>query len=138
MSILGVLVGTDLLTAGWANLVATAAGTGPSFELNRRWVWGRGGHRSILAEIGPFAALSLLGLALSSLAASSAAGWAAANLGDQSRALAAQVASLATFGALWVAQYAMCDRVLFRPSGRPSVQAAPEALPIREEVGQAA
>ena len=38
---LTLLVGTDAVTAGWANVIATGVGTVPSFELNRRWVWGR-------------------------------------------------------------------------------------------------
>jgi putative flippase GtrA len=39
LTILGVLVARGTTTAGWANVIATAAGTVPSFELNRRWVW---------------------------------------------------------------------------------------------------
>ncbi|HEY0398177.1 MAG TPA: bifunctional glycosyltransferase family 2/GtrA family protein, partial [Acidimicrobiia bacterium] len=38
LTVLGVLVATGTLSAGWANVVATAVGTIPSFELNRRWV----------------------------------------------------------------------------------------------------
>ena len=47
MLVLGLLVTTRTVTAGWANLIATAVGTVPSFELNRRWVWGKHGNRSI-------------------------------------------------------------------------------------------
>ena len=39
LTILGLLVATRSATAGWANVIATAAGTVPSFELNRRWVF---------------------------------------------------------------------------------------------------
>ena len=39
LGLLGALVATGTLSPGWANLLATAAGTVPSFELNRRWVW---------------------------------------------------------------------------------------------------
>lgn len=115
LSLLGVLVATRTMTAGWANVVATAAGTVPSFELNRRWVWGRTGRRSMAAEVVPFWALSFTGLALSTLAVSAATGWAAhSGLGDSGRALAAQAANVATFGSLWVVQYVLLDRVLFR------------------------
>ncbi len=118
--VLGVLVGTGALTAGWANVIATSVGTIPSFELNRRWVWGRRGHRSVLAEVGPFCALSFAGLTLSTLAVHTAAGWASsAGLGAAARALAADAANVATFGTLWVIQYVLLDRFLFNSNRRP-------------------
>jgi putative flippase GtrA len=140
-TILGALVLTGATTAGWANVVATAAGTVPSFELNRRWVWGRTGSRSLLAEVGPFTVLSFTGLAISTVAVSAAAGWASsAGLGATARAAAAEAANVAAFGSLWVAQYLILDRVLFAttghsapPAGRgqrlPPVRASAPATP---------
>lgn len=114
--ILGVLVATGAVTAGWANVIATGVGTVPSFELNRRWVWSKTGQRSVLAEISPFCALSFAGLGLSTLAVSVAAGWAASSgLGPTARTLAAEAANIGTFGSLWLVQYVMLDRLLFRP-----------------------
>ena len=115
LTILGLLVATNATAAGWANVIATAAGTIPSFELNRRWVWRKRGHRSPLAEVAPFCALPFAGLGLSTLAVSAAAAWAStAGLGTTARTLAAEAANLTVFGTLWVAQYVMLDRVLFR------------------------
>ena len=120
LTILGALVATSLVTAGWANVIATAVGTVPSFELNRRWVWRRRGRRSVAAEVVPFCALSFVGLALSTLAVSVAAGWAASSgLGTAARTLVAQGANVATFATLWVAQYVILDRVLFARSSSP-------------------
>jgi putative flippase GtrA len=114
LSILGGLVATRAMSAGWANVVATGVGTVPSFELNRRWVWGKRGRRSLLAEIGPFCVLSFTGLGLSTLAVSAAAGWAsAAHLSDTARTFAAEAANVGTFGSLWIAQYVILDRLLF-------------------------
>jgi putative flippase GtrA len=121
LTILGVLIATSAVTAGWANVVATAVGTVPSFELNRRWVWRKTGHRSVVAEVGPFCALSFTGLALSTLAVSAAAGWAAsAGVGTAARAVVADAANVGTFGVLWVVQFVLLDRVLFahRPPAR--------------------
>ena len=42
------------VTPGWANVIATGAGTIPSFELNRRWVWAKRGTRSLSTEVIPF------------------------------------------------------------------------------------
>jgi len=116
--VLAVLVATGATSAGWANVIATAIGTIPSFELNRRWVWKKDGPRSWLGEIGPFCVLSFTELGLSTVAVSMAAGWAAgAGLGSTGRTLAALVANVATFGSLWVIQYLLLDRILFRSSG---------------------
>ena len=127
LTILGALVATSAVTAGWANVIATAVGTFPSFELNRRWVWGRTGRRSAVAEVVPFCALSFLGLGLSTLAVSVAAGWAAsAGLGTAARTLVAQGANVGTFGTLWVVQYLLLDRVLFARRAVAPVTALPD------------
>jgi putative flippase GtrA len=133
LTILGVLVARGTTTAGWANVIATAAGTVPSFELNRRWVWGKSGRRSIRAEIGPFCILSFSGLALSTLAVSAASRWAAAaGLSVGGRTLVAEVANVATFGTLWLAQYLLLDRVLFRARSAPRADPEePESITLR-------
>jgi putative flippase GtrA len=126
LTILGALVATGTTTAGWANLIATGVGTVPSFELNRRWVWGKRGSRSIATEIGPFCALSFAGLALSTIAVSGASRWATGDgLGVGARTLVAELANVATFATLWVAQFVILDRVLFRSRSReaPSLMA---------------
>jgi putative flippase GtrA len=114
LSVLGLLIITRTLSPGWANVAATAVGTVPSFELNRRWVWRRTGQRSLLAEVGPFCALSFAGLALSTLTVVLVGRWAAdAGLSTGLRALLAQAANVAAFGSLWVAQFLILDRTVF-------------------------
>jgi putative flippase GtrA len=128
LTVLGVLVVTGAVTAGWANVIATAVGTVPSFELNRRWVWGKHGPRSLWTEVGPFAALSFGGLALSTFAVSAAAGWATrSGFGTGARTLVAEGANVATFGTLWVLQYLLLDRMLF-----PSPERATLSFPSFE------
>jgi putative flippase GtrA len=113
--VLATLVSTDALPPGRANVVATLAGVVPSFELNRRWVWGRRGRRSLLAEVVPFSAMALTGLVLSTLAVAGAATVADRHAVDHAaRTAIVLAANLATFGSLWVAQYVLLDRVLFR------------------------
>lgn len=116
LTVLGLLVLTRAAPAGWANLIATAVGTVPSFELNRRWVWNKRGHRSVGAEVAPFCALSFAGLALSTLAVHVVAVWADVNgLSNGLRTLLVEGANVAAFGSLWVAQFVILDRLLFRP-----------------------
>ena len=115
LTILGVLVATQAVTAGWANVIATAVATVPSFELNRRWVWAKQGPRSLHKEAVPYFALTFVGLGLSTLAVSTAAGVASAHhVGTAGRTVVAMFANLTGFGTVWIAQYVILDRVLFR------------------------
>ncbi len=116
-AILAALVATRATSAVWANIIATMVGTVPSFELNRRWVWGRTGRRSMASEVVPFAVISASGLALSTLAVAIASRWTeAANLGTTARTLTIELASLTAFGLVWIAQFILLDKVLFSAS----------------------
>jgi putative flippase GtrA len=126
---LGILVGLAGLPATWSNVIATGAGTVPSFELNRRWVWNHQGPRSLLGQIVPFCCLSFAGLVLSTVAvgvvAGRTSGW-----GHWSHTVAVMAANLAAYGTLWAVQFHLLNRVLFRtpqPESAPPV--TPETLP---------
>ena len=115
LTILGILIATQAVTAGWANVIATAVATVPSFELNRRWVWAKQGPRSLHKEAAPYFALTFAGLGLSTLAVSTATGMASAHhLGTAGRTVVAMLANLSGFGTVWIVQYVILDRVLFR------------------------
>jgi putative flippase GtrA len=135
MTVLGVLVSATALPAGLANVIATAVGTVPSFELNRRWVWRRTGTRSLRGEVGPFWVLSFAGLALSTLTVSLAAAWAAhAGVAGTPRTVVIEAAGVAAFGALWIAQFVILDRVLFRSTDAPSAGAESDSVPLTDKV----
>jgi putative flippase GtrA len=131
LTVLGLLVGLANVPAGWSNVAATAIGTVPSFELNRRWVWLKRGTRSIWGEVVPFATLALAGLVLSTVTVHLASTWAEqSGWGRLARTSAVEAASVATFGSLWVLQYVLCDRVLFRsrePKHGRTVASSPAA-----------
>ncbi len=113
--VLGALVSTRAMAPGWANVVATAVGTVPSFELNRRWVWRLHGRSSIGGQVVPFCVLSFTGLALSTLTVSVMASFVDRHGVDgAARTLLVQGANLAAFGSLWVIQFFVLDRWLFR------------------------
>jgi putative flippase GtrA len=130
LTVLGVLVSSTAMPAGIANVIATAVGAVPSFELNRRWVWQRSGPRSVRNEVVPFWLLSLAGLALSTFAVTlTAASASTAGLDGAARTAAIEAANLAAWGSLWVAQFLILDRFLFRPSlTPPSRTAAPASV----------
>ena len=120
LAVLGGLVATATMSPAWANVVATVVGTVPSFELNRRWVWDRHGSRSIWREVAPFTALSMLSLALSTLAVAATAGWVdGLHAGLTVRTAVAEAAHVGTFGLLWAVQYVLLDRILFRSASPP-------------------
>ena len=118
LTVLGVLVGLFGVDAVVANVFATAVGTVPSFELNRRWVWFDQSQRSVLRQVTPFCTLSFAGLVLSTLTVRAVS----ARTVDLSRGwhtLAVEAANVAAYGALWVVQFVLLDRVLFRQ--RPDI-----------------
>jgi putative flippase GtrA len=132
LTILGVLVGLFGVDAVVANVLATVVGTVPSFELNRRWVWFDQSQRSVLRQVAPFCTLSLAGLVISSLTVRVVS----ARTIDLSRGwhtLAVEAANISAYGALWVVQFFLLDRVLFRhrrvPHGEVVVVALPAASP---------
>src|SRR5687768_15644647 len=67
--ILAMMFGVFHWTARSANIMATAVGTVPSYELNRKWAWGKKGRGHFLKEVLPFWTLAFIGLAFSTWAA---------------------------------------------------------------------
>lgn len=123
ITVLGVLVGVIRFDAGWSNVIATAVATVPSFELNRRWVWQKTGEASLGREMLPFWVWAFLELALSSLAVhlmgehATAAGWS-----RSLRTVVLEMTSIGTTGGLWLVQFLLFDRWLFKrgPGMRPA------------------
>ncbi len=125
LTILGVLIATRAVTPGWATIIATAVATVPSFELNRRWVWAKQGPRSIHKEAVPYFELTFLGLGLSTLTVSTATGYVSAHhASNATRTIVALAAYLFGFGTVWIVQYVVLDRVLFRHRPHPVARLA--------------
>jgi putative flippase GtrA len=143
LTILGVLVGVFGFSALWSNVIATAVGTIPSFELNRRWVWSQSSPRSLLRQALPYCLLSFSGLILSSIAVHVAAN-ATTNSTRLVHTAAVEFANFGAYGALWLFQFVLCDRILFAakrdttdPAGttspRPGSWATVESHPAHSE-----
>jgi putative flippase GtrA len=114
---LGFFIGVLGYPAILSNILATAIATIPSFELNRRWVWAQSGERSILRQAVPYALLSFVGLIVSTFAVHLAAD-ATVHSSRLVHTLAAELANIGSYGSLWLIQFALCDRVLFRSAPR--------------------
>src|SRR5271170_1433247 len=128
LTILGVLVGIFGVNAVVANVLATAVGTVPSFELNRRWVWFDHSQRSVLRQVAPFCSLSFAGLVISTLTVRLASAR-TSDLGRAWHTLAVEAANVAAYGGLWVVQFFLLDRLLFRPRRPPGAGVAAAVLP---------
>ncbi len=131
LTILGILVGVCGWSSVWANVLATAIGTVPSFELNRRWVWSQRGQRPRLAQVVPFCALSLGGLVVSTFAVH-VAGDATASSGRIVHTAAVEVANFGAYGALWLIQFFLCDKVLFKKSAPVALDECVETDPASQ------
>jgi putative flippase GtrA len=112
LSILGVLVGIVGLPAITANVIATVLGAVLSFELNRKWVW-KQKQRFILRQALPYFIIPLSGLVVSTFAVRLASN-ATHSSSRLFHTVAVEMASLASYGVLWIVQFVLCDRVLFR------------------------
>jgi len=95
-----------------ANVLANVVATPPSYYLNRKWVWGKGGKSHLWREVVPFWVLSFLGLALSSLAVWGAGSFARDhNLSHAATSLLVNMANLVSFGLLWIVKFVIYQRL---------------------------
>jgi putative flippase GtrA len=118
ITVLGLLVGVLDMQAIWANVIATTIATIPSFELNRRWVWAHNGRRSILRQALPYFLLSFTGLILSTFAVHLASD-ATTHSTRLLHTAAVEMGNLGSYGLLWILQFVLCDRILFRSRVKP-------------------
>ena len=103
------------IVAWGANILATSVATVPSYRLNRRWTWGKHGASHPWREVLPFWMLAFSGLVLSTIFVAFTDPRVTrlhANLAMHTGAVIG--AHLAGFGVLWVVQFVLLDRVLFR------------------------
>jgi putative flippase GtrA len=95
-----------------ANLFANALATIPSYTLNRRWVWGKGGRSHWLREVLPFWMMSFVGLGLSSLMVWGAGAFARHHhLHHFGTSVLVNAANFVAFGALWMIKFVIFNKL---------------------------
>jgi putative flippase GtrA len=101
-------------TAKSANVAAVAAGTVPSYYLNRTWVWGKSGRSHLMKEVAPFWALAFIGLAFSTWAADFAESFSkdVTDSGNLQK-LIVMAGALSAFGVLWLGKFVIFNKILF-------------------------
>ena len=95
------------MTAEVSNVIAVAAGTVPSYSLNRRWVWGKATKSHLWKEVVPFWVLSFIGLVFSTVVVAVVETY-------NDSTVAISLANLAAFGVLWVGKFLLLHYVLFK------------------------
>ena len=113
--VLAVLFGGFHWTARSANVAATAVGTVPSYELNRKWAWGKRGKSHLWKEVVPFWTLSFIGLAFSTWSAD----FAESHIQHRGHSHGVETvvvlaAALGAWGFLWIGKFIFFNKVLFR------------------------
>ena len=128
--VLGLLVGVVNAPAGWSNVAATLVGIALSFELNRRWAWeGRSQGRTPI-QVASFVTINLTGLIISTAAVHSVAVEATQHhLTRLVRTGAVEGVNIAAWGVLWVIQFLILDRFVFRAPKVAIGSAAERAAP---------
>ncbi len=100
-----------------SSTLATAVATIPSYQLNRRWAWGKSGRGHIWKEVVPFWVLAFIGWGFSTysvkLTASALAG---SGLSHLVHTGLIAVVYVAAFGVLWVVKFVVFNKVLFAGS----------------------
>jgi putative flippase GtrA len=95
-----------------STVVANVTATIPSYYLNRKWVWGKGGRSHLVKEIIPFWTMSAIGIVVSIFGAA-----VAKHLGTVHHLTHAQqtavvlAANVTSFGVFWILKYLVFNRL---------------------------
>lgn len=97
-----------------ANAVGAAASTPASYELNRKWAWGKHGKSHMWREVVPFWALTVAGFLASTVTVGLADSFAKHHsVTGLARALVIMGASLFAYGVIWIAKFVIFNRLVF-------------------------
>lgn len=95
-----------------STVFANAVATLPSYFLNRRWVWGKGGRSHLTKEIIPFWSLSTIGIAVSIGGAALAHHISYTHhLSHLDQTALVLLANLMSFGIFWVLKFMIFNKM---------------------------
>ncbi|HLH99493.1 MAG TPA: GtrA family protein [Acidimicrobiales bacterium] len=97
-----------------SSTLATAIATIPSYELNRKWAWGKHGKSHLWREVVPFWVLAFIGWAFSTYSVRlTEQALKSSTLPHYAKAGLDAVVYIAAFGILWIAKFIIFNRLLF-------------------------
>ena len=105
----GVLrLGNEVVCTLIANILAGV----PSYILNRRWVWGKGGRSHLWREVLPFWVMSITGIGFALVTSTLAHNFAVSHhLQHLARTVLVVGANIAAFGILWFLKFLILNRL---------------------------
>jgi len=113
-TILTILVGLLHWDAFGASVTATAISTVPSYELNRKWAWGKSGKGHLWREVVPFWTLAFIGLAFSTWGSVVAQSFSKHHhLSHLVHTAVVTGAFIGSFGVLWIGKFIVFNKILF-------------------------
>lgn len=123
VSLISLAVSTAVLTfcsgvLRWSpvesSTMGTAVSTIPSYQLNRKWAWGKSGRSHLGKEVTPFWVLSFVGYFFSTISVHFAAKVANANhFSHLEHTAFLAFTYVAAYGVLWIGKFIIFNRVLF-------------------------
>jgi putative flippase GtrA len=97
-----------------ANTVGAVVATPASYELNRKWAWGKHGKSHLWKEVAPFWGLTLLGYLGSTGTVQLADNLCHSHhVGGLTRSLAIMGASLFAYGVVWIVKFLVFQHLVF-------------------------
>jgi putative flippase GtrA len=108
------LVGVVNMEAVLANTIATSVAAVPSYEMNRKWAWGKSGKSHLWKEVVPFWALAFVGWAFSTLCVYLMQRYAVDHhFSHSAKTFWVAFVNLAAYGVLWVGKFMIFNKVMF-------------------------
>ena len=95
-----------------STVFANAVATIPSYNLNRKWAWGKGGRSHLMKEILPFWSMSAVGIAVSVVGAQAARHVSVKHhLPHLEQTIIVLVANVLSFAIFWVLKLLLFNRL---------------------------
>jgi putative flippase GtrA len=97
-----------------SSTLATAIAAIPSYELNRKWAWGKSGRSHLLREVIPFWTLAFIGWAFSTFSVRLMEDYAKSHgFSHVLETFTVTLVYIGAFGVLWVGKFIIFNKFLF-------------------------
>jgi putative flippase GtrA len=129
------LVGVINMEAVLANTIATSLAAIPSYEMNRKWAWGKSGKSHLWKEVVPFWVLAFVGWAFSTVCVYLMQRYAIDHdFSHSAKTFWVAFVNLSAYGLLWVGKFMIFNKVMFvhhhhLDDAKPEPVAAEETRP---------
>jgi putative flippase GtrA len=122
-SVVAVIVSTTCLvifdgligmSAVVASTLATSIAAVPSYEMNRKWAWGKTGRSHLLKEVVPFWTIAFISWGVSTICVRLMENYSKGHhFSHLSQTIAVTVVYVGAFGVLWVVKFIIFNKLMF-------------------------